>query len=83
MGFWTAPFEVADRSWIYEHHKDWLVHSADSAPIQIGIGDDAGREVLFRRWTPRIPTPQQYLPQYLRDTDAGVGSAVHQTRFHG
>ncbi|MGO8719801.1 MAG: alpha-galactosidase [Acidobacteriaceae bacterium] len=35
-GIWTAPFEVSGRSWIYQHHKDWLVHDAKGAPIQIG-----------------------------------------------
>src|SRR5262249_30084351 len=27
LGLWTAPFEVSDRSWVFEHHKDWLVHN--------------------------------------------------------
>jgi hypothetical protein len=35
-GIWTAPFEVSSRSWVYQHHKDWLVHNAKGAPIQIG-----------------------------------------------
>jgi len=47
MGFWTAPFEVSDRSWVYEHHKDWLLHNSQGEPINIGIGDEAGKEVLF------------------------------------
>lgn len=35
-GLWTAPFEVSARAWVYSHHKDWLVHDAKGAPIQVG-----------------------------------------------
>ena len=28
LGVWTAPFEVSDRSWIFQHHKEWLVRNA-------------------------------------------------------
>jgi hypothetical protein len=37
FGIWTAPFEVTNRAWIYENHKDWLVHTADGRPIPIGV----------------------------------------------
>lgn len=33
---WTAPFEVSERSWVYQNHKDWLVHDAQGGPIFIG-----------------------------------------------
>lgn len=33
FGIWTGPFEVASRAWVYEHHKDWLVHNAKGDPI--------------------------------------------------
>jgi alpha-galactosidase len=33
FGVWTAPFEVTSRAWVYEHHKDWLVHNAKGEPI--------------------------------------------------
>lgn len=36
FGVWTAPFEVTNRAWVFEHHKDWLVHTADGQPIPIG-----------------------------------------------
>ncbi|SPE38874.1 Glycoside hydrolase/PKD [Candidatus Sulfopaludibacter sp. SbA6] len=36
FGIWTAPFEVTNRAWIYDNHKDWLVHTADGKPIPIG-----------------------------------------------
>lgn len=35
-GIWTAPFEVSDRSSVYENHKDWLVHNAAGNPIHAG-----------------------------------------------
>lgn len=36
MGIWTAPFEVSERAWVYENHKDWLVHNASGKPIHAG-----------------------------------------------
>jgi hypothetical protein len=33
LGIWTAPFAVEKRAWVYEHHKDWLVHAADGTPL--------------------------------------------------
>ena len=33
FGVWTAPFQVSSRAWVYEHHKDWLVHNAKGEPI--------------------------------------------------
>jgi hypothetical protein len=35
-GIWAAPFQVSGRSWVYEHHPDWLVHDAQGKPIRIG-----------------------------------------------
>jgi hypothetical protein len=35
-GIWTAPFEVSERSWLFENHKDWLVHNAAGNPIHAG-----------------------------------------------
>jgi len=35
-GIWTAPFEVSERSWVYENHQDWLVHNAAGKPIHAG-----------------------------------------------
>ena len=36
-GIWTAPFEVSERSWVYQHHKDWLVSNAKDQPIHAGF----------------------------------------------
>ena len=38
-GIWTAPFEVSNRAWVYQHHKDWLVHDGKGAPILVGYVD--------------------------------------------
>ena len=65
QGFWTAPFEASDRSWVYEHHKDWLVHDAAGHPIKIGEGDEAGREVLYVLDSTN-PAAQQYLRETYR-----------------
>ena len=48
-GIWTAPFEVSERSWVYEHHKDWLIHNAAGNPIHAGwvIGDPKRIDQLY------------------------------------
>src|SRR6202453_1278831 len=35
IGLWTAPFEVSSRAWVFENHKDWLVHNAKGQPIPL------------------------------------------------
>ncbi len=37
FGMWVAPFRVGSKAWVYENHKDWLLHNADGKPIQIGF----------------------------------------------
>ena len=61
-GIWTAPFEVSSRSWIYQYHKDWLVHNAKGAPIQIGW--------VLRRTDPlfSLDTTNPEAQDYLRQT---------------
>jgi len=48
-GIWTAPFEVSERSWVYENHKDWLVHNAAGQPIHAGwvIGEEPRLDPLY------------------------------------
>ncbi len=48
-GVWTAPFEVSERSWVYENHKDWLVHNAAGQPIHAGwvIGEEPRLDPLY------------------------------------
>lgn len=36
-GIWTAPFEVSERSWVFEYHPEWLVKNAQGKPIHIGF----------------------------------------------
>ena len=45
-GMWTAPFEVSERSYVYQHHRDWLVHNFKGDPIHIGYVVD-GKEQLY------------------------------------
>jgi len=47
FGIWTAPFEVTGRAWVYEHHKDWLVHNAQGKPIQIGFVGSGKSDPIF------------------------------------
>ena len=58
-GIWTAPFEVSERSWIYTHHPEWLVHNAHGEPIHIGLVTD-GVDHLYALDTTH-PDAQAYL----------------------
>ncbi len=58
-GIWTAPFEVSGRSWVYEHHPEWLVHNAKGAPIHAGLVAD-GKDHLYIL-DPTHPGAQEYL----------------------
>ena len=62
---WTAPFEVAERAWIYEHHRDWLVHNAHGEPISIGKAEEVEGENLFVLDVTH-PDAQEYLRQTYR-----------------
>ena len=65
VGVWTAPFEVGERAWIYEHHKDWLVHNAHGVPISIGNAEEVQGERLFVLDVTH-PDAQEYLRQTYR-----------------
>jgi hypothetical protein len=65
IGVWTAPFEAGERSWIYQHHKDWLVHNAHGDPISIGDAEEVKGERLFVLDITH-PDAQQYLRQTYR-----------------
>ncbi len=65
VGVWTAPFEVGERAWIYEHHKDWLVHNAHGEPISIGDAEEVKGERLFVLDVTH-PDAQEYLRQTYR-----------------
>jgi alpha-galactosidase len=63
FGIWTAPFEATTRAWIYEHHKDWLVHNAQGEPIAIGDVWDQKTDVLYA-----LDTTHPGAQEYMRDT---------------
>jgi hypothetical protein len=62
LGIWTAPFEVTSRAWVYEKHKEWLVHDAKGNPIP--LGDVWGQKIdtLYALDTTH-PGAQEYLRQ--------------------
>ncbi|MGB8788922.1 MAG: PKD domain-containing protein [Candidatus Acidiferrales bacterium] len=64
-GIWTAPFEVTDRSWVYQIHKDWLVHNARGEPIGVGNVDEGIPDHLFVLDATN-PGAQDYLRQTYR-----------------
>jgi alpha-galactosidase len=63
FGVWTAPFEVTTRAWLYEHHKDWLVHNAKGDPIPIGDVWNQKTDVLYA-----LDTTHPGAQEYMRDT---------------
>ena len=65
VGVWTAPFEVGERAWIYEHHKDWLVHNGRGDPISIGNAEEVEGERLFVLDVTH-PNAQEYLRETYR-----------------
>ncbi len=62
VGLWTAPFEVSSRAWVYEHHKDWLVHNAKGQPIPLEDLWKEGVDTLYALDTTH-PGAQEYLRQ--------------------
>jgi alpha-galactosidase len=62
IGIWTAPFEVGERSFIYQQHKDWLVHNAKGDPIQVTTDEEIPNERVFVL-DPTQPQAQEWLRQ--------------------
>jgi alpha-galactosidase len=60
-GIWTAPFEVSERSWVYQNHPDWLIHNAQGKPIHAGWVTDKKDRLFILDCT--NPNAQQYLRQ--------------------
>jgi len=61
FGVWTAPFEVSERAWVYQNHKDWLLHNAAGQLIHIGSVTDH-TDLLYVLDTTN-PGSQEYLKQ--------------------
>jgi alpha-galactosidase len=64
LAIWTAPFEVSERAWVYQHQQDWLVHDAQGHPILIDHAERRG-DPLYAL-DPTNPEAQQYLRQTYR-----------------
>ncbi len=64
FGLWTAPFEVSERAWVYQNHKDWLVHNAAGTPIHIGYVTEKNDPLYVLDTT--NPGAQEYLRQTYR-----------------
>ena len=62
VGVWTAPFEVSSRAWVYEHHRDWLVHNAQGQPIPLEDLWGQNNDTLYALDTTH-PEAQDYLRQ--------------------
>ncbi len=66
-GIWTAPFEVSERSWVYQTHKEWLLQNAQHQPIHAGfvINDPEQKKQLDALYVLDVTTPgaQTYLRQ--------------------
>jgi hypothetical protein len=62
LGLWTAPFEVTSRAWVYEHHKDWLVHNAKGEPIPLEDLWHQNFDTIYALDTTH-PGAQEYLRQ--------------------
>ncbi len=61
FGVWVAPFEMSELSYVYEHHKDWLVHNRAGEPIHIGkAGGNKNADELYAL-DPTNPGAQEYI----------------------
>ena len=65
IGIWTAPFEVGERSSVYENHKDWLVHNAKGDAIPVTTDEEVPAERLFVLDATN-PAAQEFLRQTYR-----------------
>ena len=78
FGLWAGPFEVSERSWVYEHHKDWLVKNLAGEPIHIGTVHGQNSEELYALDTTH-PGAQEYLRYTYRTLVKDWG--VHSSRW--
>jgi hypothetical protein len=61
-GIWTAPFEVSERSWVFQNHPDWLVKNAQGQPVHAGFVDDEKDQLYV------LDTTNPGAQSYLRET---------------
>jgi alpha-galactosidase len=62
FGLWTAPFEVSERAWVFQNHKEWLLHNAAGELIHIGYVTDK-QDPLYV-----LDTTNPGAQNYLRET---------------
>lgn len=64
FGIWVAPFQVGEQSWVFKHHKEWLVRNARGLPIKLpGVTEV---QEPFSILDPTHPGAQEYLRQTYR-----------------
>jgi alpha-galactosidase len=61
FGLWTAPFEVSERAWVFQNHKEWLLHNAAGELIHIGYVTDKQDHLYVLDTT--NPGAQNYLKE--------------------
>jgi len=64
FGVWTAPFEVSERAWVFQNHKDWLLHNSAGQLIHIGNVTNHTDQLYVLDTT--NPGAQNYLKQTYR-----------------
>ncbi|MGA2707682.1 MAG: PKD domain-containing protein [Steroidobacteraceae bacterium] len=64
FGLWTAPFEVSQRAWVFQNHKEWLLHNAAGQLIHIGYVTETNDPLYVLDMT--NPGAQSYLMQTYR-----------------
>ena len=79
-GIWTAPFEVSERSWVYQNHPDWLVQNAKGEPIHIGWVTDHNDPLYVLEV--RIPALRIICGRLIRPWSQ-VGNSLHQDGLYG
>jgi hypothetical protein len=62
FGLWTAPFEVSERAWVFQNHKEWLLHNAAGELIHIGYVTDKQDSLYV------LDTTNPGAQNYLRET---------------
>ena len=79
FGMWVAPFRVGQKAWVYENHKDWLVHNSDGKPIQIGFIESSRDPIYVLDAT--HPEAQEYLRRTFRTLSRDWGARYFKLDF--
>ena len=61
FGVWTSPFQVSERAWVFQNHKDWLLHNAAGQLIHTGYVTEHNDPLYVLDTT--NPGAQEYLRQ--------------------